>query len=50
MRQKILIVPVYNEEKMVLNTLNEVFPSVNAIVIINDGSTDSSEKKITEWI
>ena len=50
MRQKILIVPVYNEEKMVIKTLNEVFFSVNAIIIINDGSTDSSAKKITEWI
>ncbi|MCK5534598.1 glycosyltransferase family 2 protein, partial [bacterium] len=50
MRQKILIVPVYNEEKMVIKTLNEVFSSVNAIIIINDGSTDSSAKKITEWI
>ena len=50
MRQKILVVPVYNEEKMVIKTLNEVFSSVNAIIIINDGSTDSSAKKISEWI
>jgi glycosyltransferase involved in cell wall biosynthesis len=50
MSRKIVVVPVYNEEKMVINTLNEISSAVDSMIIINDGSTDSSAKKINEWL
>ncbi len=50
MRQKIVVIPVYNEEETLLNTLNEISSAVDSIIIINDGSTDSSAKKISGWI
>ncbi len=50
MRQKIVVIPVYNEEDTVLKTLNEISSGVDRMIIINDGSTDSSAKKISEWV
>jgi len=50
-----IIIPVYNEEKTVLLLLDKVkkvnFPGVEKeIIIVNDGSTDSSTIKIKEYI
>ena len=39
----LLIIPAFNEEKTILNTLNIVDASDYDYVIINDGSTDSTE-------
>ncbi len=50
MRQKIVVIPVYNEEKAVIDILNEILFRVEIIIIINDGSTDSSPKLINEWL
>jgi glycosyltransferase involved in cell wall biosynthesis len=55
MNDKILvscIVPVYNREKFILRTLNSLHKQEHRpleIIIVNDGSTDCSEKKILEW-
>jgi dolichol-phosphate mannosyltransferase len=49
-----IIIPVYNEEKTILSLLEKVkkvkLPLQREIVIINDGSTDSSELLILDWI
>ncbi|MCF7791003.1 MAG: glycosyltransferase [Victivallales bacterium] len=49
-----IIIPVYNEEKTILNVLHKI-STVNLtlkkeIIIVNDGSTDNSEKIIKEWL
>lgn len=44
------LVRVYNEEKVILNTLNGIFQKwYKNILVINDGSTDNS-KIILEWL
>lgn len=47
-----IIVPVYNTEKQLKKTLdslvNQTYPHVE-ILIINDGSTDNSEKIIQQY-
>ncbi|WP_183560815.1 glycosyltransferase family 2 protein [Mucilaginibacter sp. SP1R1] len=47
------IIPVYNHQNYVAYTLNSIcdddYPN-KEIVIVNDGSTDNSDKVITEWI
>ena len=44
-----IIIPVYNKEKFISNTLKSVFNQTFQdfeIIIVNDGSTDESEKEI----
>ncbi len=48
--QIIAIVPVYNEEKVLVNVMEQIFSRVNHLIIINDGSTDSSLTKIKKWM
>ncbi len=48
--KRIVILPIYNEEKMVVKILEELIDYADIFVIINDGSTDSSRKKIDQWI
>ena len=47
-----IIIPVYNEEKKVLDILNQVDKLKNfcelEVIIINDGSTDNTKKIIKE--
>lgn len=50
MRQKIIVIPMYNEEKMVMNILNEILPHAEIIIIIDDGSLDSSPELIKDWL
>ena len=49
-----IIIPVYNEENTIIDLLNKIDTVElildREIVIINDGSTDSSEKLIKDWI
>ena len=55
-KQKILsvIIPVYNEEKTVVSLLDKVMHSGVTVslelIIVNDGSTDSSPELIQNWI
>jgi len=53
MQDKIsIIVPVYNEEKTIEEIIARItdvkFPIEREIIIVNDGSTDSTEKKLRE--
>lgn len=48
-----VIVPCYNHEKYVVDTLNSISSDTytnKEIVIINDGSTDGSNNRITKWV
>ena len=45
-----IIIPLYNKENFIVNTLNSVFSQTfnsYEIIIVNDGSTDTSVDKIT---
>lgn len=47
-----IIIPVYNKEKFISNTLKSVFNQTFQdfeIIIVNDGSTDESEKEILKF-
>ncbi|MEA3470189.1 MAG: glycosyltransferase family 2 protein [Thermodesulfobacteriota bacterium] len=41
-----VVVPAYNEEKLITDTVNSVPPYVNRIYIINDASTDNTAQVI----
>lgn len=47
-----IIIPVYNKEKFISNTLKSIFDQTFQdfeIILVNDGSTDKSENKILEF-
>lgn len=47
-----VIIPLYNKENFIKNTLNSVFNQSFTdfeVIIVNDGSTDTSEKKVLEF-
>ena len=47
--KRILILPVFNEEKHVGSLLNALEDRIDVFIVINDGSLDSSEEKIFKW-
>jgi len=49
MKKIVLLIPVYNEEKNIINVLNNV-KHFDILIIVNDGSSDSSEDLILEWM
>ncbi len=50
MNGRILVVPEFNEGKTIVQVLNEAFRHVDAIVVVDDGSTDQSHRLISEWM
>ena len=44
----LLIIPAYNEEKSIVNTINTVLKSNYDYIIINDGSTDSTQQILNQ--
>ena len=44
-----ILIPVYNEEKVVGNTIQELGKFFNKILVINDGSTDRSQEIIQDY-
>lgn len=46
----VAIIPVYNEQQTILNVLENTDFYVDLIIVANDGSTDASSEKITEWV
>lgn len=48
--QRILVMPQYNEEKTVVAVLERASRFVDAVIVVNDGSTDSSQPLILDWM
>ncbi|MDQ1434719.1 MAG: hypothetical protein QOF59_1535 [Actinomycetota bacterium] len=48
--RRIAVVPAYNEEPMVATVLEELYPLVDELVVVDDGSTDSTRAEIEAWM
>lgn len=49
MRQKLLIVPEYNEARTIIGVLSAARPFVHRIIVVNDGRQDESDRLVAEW-
>ena len=47
--RRVVIVPVYNEQAVVAAVLDRVWPQVDILIVVNDGSTDESHPRIEAW-
>ncbi|MBN2482693.1 MAG: glycosyltransferase family 2 protein [Candidatus Omnitrophica bacterium] len=45
----VALVPVYNEEIDIIHVLERLIQYVDALIVVNDGSSDSSHSLITRW-
>ncbi len=48
--RRIAVVPAYNEEPMVAHVLDELYPLVDELVVVDDGSTDGTRSEIERWL
>ncbi len=48
-RKRIAITPVYNEEAIIAEILQQIYDNVDFLIVVNDGSIDSTKSKIEEW-
>ena len=48
--RRIAVVPAYNEEPMVAAVLDELYPLVDELVVVDDGSTDRTRAEIEHWL
>ncbi len=48
--RRIAVVPAYNEEPMVAIVLEELYPLVDELVVVDDGSTDATLSEIERWM
>ena len=48
--RRIAVVPAYNEEPMVAAVLEELYPLVDELVVVDDGSTDATRSEIERWM
>ena len=49
MPRTIAITTVFNEERTVISVLNDIANYADAVIVVNDGSQDSSREKIERW-
>jgi peptidoglycan/xylan/chitin deacetylase (PgdA/CDA1 family) len=49
-RRRIAVVPAYNEEPSVAAVLEELYPLVDELVVVDDGSTDGTRAEIEQWM
>jgi glycosyltransferase involved in cell wall biosynthesis len=49
-RRRIAVVPAYNEEPTVEAVLERLYPMVDELIVVDDGSTDHTRKIIEEWL
>lgn len=49
MARRILVIPVYNEAKTIIQVLQRAWAFVDMLVLVNDGSTDNSVELIEQW-
>ncbi len=45
----IVVIPEYNEEKTITNVLERTYPYADLVVVVNDGSTDTSGHLVRKW-
>ncbi len=48
--RRIAVVPAYNEEPTVVAVLDELYPLVDELVVVDDGSTDNTRREIERWM
>ena len=48
--RRIAVVPAYNEEPTVEAVLDRLYPLVDELVVVDDGSTDHTRKIVEEWL
>jgi len=48
--RRIAVVPAYNEEPTVAAVLDELYPLVDQLVIVDDGSTDATRAVVERWM
>ncbi len=42
-----VVIPVYNEDQIILRVITDVYHYIKKIIVVNDGSTDSSHQILT---
>ncbi len=47
--KKVALIPVYNEESTVVSVMAGIYPLVDLLIIVDDGSTDKSLALAREW-
>jgi len=48
--RRIAVVPAYDEEPMVAAVLEALYPLVDELVVVDDGSTDNTRAEIEQWM
>ena len=48
--RRIAVVPAYNEEPTVKDVLERLYPMVDNLVVVDDGSTDNTREVVEKWL
>jgi glycosyltransferase involved in cell wall biosynthesis len=48
--RRIAVVPAYNEEPTVKGVLERLYPLVDEILVVDDGSTDNTREVVEKWL
>lgn len=49
MRQRVLVIPEYNESHTIIDVLSAARPYADRIIVVDDGSNDDSARLVKEW-
>lgn len=50
MPRRVAVVPAYNEEPTVAEVLDRLYPLVDELVVVDDGSTDDTRAAVERWL